>query len=174
MRSKMTFYRAVKITCETFFERKVMILKIVVVALLSVGFGMQGAHADRMYTWTDEKGVIHITKESPPPTTKADHVIQYKPQTPEQIRAVQKEAEKMQQRDGETNKIQRARKAPPAGAENVAPPESSVEYRYDGRGGLYTDRARRYERRKAIKEHLENNGPIKRPRRQPRAVRRRR
>jgi len=28
------------------------------------------AHADRLYTWEDDKGVTHITKEPPPQKTK--------------------------------------------------------------------------------------------------------
>jgi hypothetical protein len=150
-----------------------MILRIIIIALLSVGFGIHSANADRMYTWTDGNGVIHITKEPPPPTKKADNIIQYKPKTEEQIRAVQKEAEKQQKRDDEIRKLDREKKPTPARAEKVEPSDSGGDYRYDGGGGLYTDRARRYERRKAIKEHLENNGPIKRPR-QPRRTGRKR
>ena len=148
-----------------------MVFKIIIIALLSVGFGMHGAHADRMYTWTDDNGVIHITKEPPPPKTKADDVIDYKPQTAEQIQAVENQAKRQQQRDDQTKKLDRGKKARPTQAENVAPPEPDVYYQYDG--GRYTKRARRYERRKAIKEHLENNGPIKRPRHPRRTSRKR-
>jgi hypothetical protein len=65
-----------------------MIFKIITVALLTVGFWMHGAYADRLYTWTDDKGVIHITKQPPPQKAKADNVIDYTPQTTEQIRAI--------------------------------------------------------------------------------------
>jgi hypothetical protein len=148
-----------------------MVFKIIIITLLTMGFLMHSAHADRMYTWTDDQGVIHITKQPPPPKAKADNVIHYKPQTEEQIRATQQEAEKQQKRDDEIRKRDYKKKPPNTSAASVEPPEPDVYYQYDG--GRYTERSRRYERRKAIKEHLENNKPIKRPR-QPRAVHRRR
>jgi hypothetical protein len=41
--------------------------------------GMANGHADRLYTWTDAKGVTHITQDPPPDTAKAVDTIDYEP-----------------------------------------------------------------------------------------------
>jgi len=41
---------------------------------------MVNVYADRLYTWTDSKGVTHITQDSPPETAKAVDTIDYTPQ----------------------------------------------------------------------------------------------
>ena len=144
-----------------------MVFKIIIITLLAVGFGMHSAHADRMYTWTDDQGVTHITKQPPPSKTKTDNVIHYKPQTEEQIRATQQEAEKQERQYDKQRKLDHKKSSPNTSAENVEAQEPEVDYRYEG--GRYTRKVRRHE----IKERRENNEPIKRPRR-TRTVHRRR
>ena len=41
---------------------------------------MVNVYADRLYTWTDSKGVTHITQDPPPETAKAVDTIDYTPQ----------------------------------------------------------------------------------------------
>jgi len=41
--------------------------------------------ADKLYTWTDEKGNVHITEDPPPKNAKTVDVMTYQPQTEAQI-----------------------------------------------------------------------------------------
>ena len=41
--------------------------------------------ADKLYTWTDEKGNLHITEHPPPKNAKTKDVMTYQPQTEAQI-----------------------------------------------------------------------------------------
>ena len=41
--------------------------------------------ADKLYTWTDEKGNVHITQDPPPKNAKTTKVMTYQPQTEAQI-----------------------------------------------------------------------------------------
>jgi hypothetical protein len=41
--------------------------------------------ADKLYTWTDEKGNVHITEHPPPKNAKTMDVMTYQPQTEVQI-----------------------------------------------------------------------------------------
>lgn len=41
--------------------------------------------ADKLYTWTDEKGNVHITEDPPPKNAKNMKVMTYQPQTEAQI-----------------------------------------------------------------------------------------
>jgi hypothetical protein len=43
-------------------------------------------YADRLYTWTDAKGVTHITQDPPPETVKAVDTIDYLPQPNQPVR----------------------------------------------------------------------------------------
>ena len=155
---------------------EMMIFKIITAALLTVGFWMHGAYADRLYTWTDDKGVIHITKQPPPQKTKADNVIDYTPQTAEQIQAIQQDAERQQKRYDEKRKLDHEKNARNTKAETVETQEPDVYYQYDG--GRYTRRARQYERRQEIERRRENQRseeqlPVRRHR-EPRIIRHRR
>ena len=40
-----------------------------------------GSNADKVYTWTDEKGVTHISETPPPPNATNRDVIEYVPKT---------------------------------------------------------------------------------------------
>jgi len=44
--------------------------------------------ADKLYTWTDEKGNLHITETPPPKTARTKDVMTYKPQTEAQIQKI--------------------------------------------------------------------------------------
>ena len=47
--------------------------------------------ADKLYTWTDEKGNLHITQTPPPKTARTKDVMTYKPQTEAQIQKIKKD-----------------------------------------------------------------------------------
>ena len=48
--------------------------------------------ADKLYTWTDEKGNLHITDQPPPANARNMDVMTYKPQTGAQIQKIEKDA----------------------------------------------------------------------------------
>jgi vacuolar-type H+-ATPase subunit I/STV1 len=54
--------------------------------------------ADEIYTWTDSKGVTHISRTPPPPNARHQEVIEYTPQTPSEIEAIRQEREALQDR----------------------------------------------------------------------------
>jgi len=49
-------------------------------------FWVVNSYADRLYTWTDAKGVTHITQDPPPDTAKAGDTIDYSPQPNQPVR----------------------------------------------------------------------------------------
>jgi hypothetical protein len=83
----------------------IFILAVVVVAAIP----MQGL-ADRLYTWTDDKGVSHITKTPPPAGARKGDIIEYSHRTHEEQKAaaasskqestLQQEAEQVVSGDG--------------------------------------------------------------------------
>jgi len=48
------------------------------------------AYAGKIYTWTDEYGVTHITEKPPPPGAQGQDVIKYTPKTDEQIEEIRR------------------------------------------------------------------------------------
>lgn len=48
------------------------------------------ADAGKIYTWTDEYGVTHITEKPPPPGAQGQDVIEYIPKTDEQIEEIRR------------------------------------------------------------------------------------
>lgn len=48
--------------------------------------GVVNGYADRLYTWTDAKGVTHITQDPPPNTAKVVDTIDYSPQQTQSLR----------------------------------------------------------------------------------------
>ena len=44
--------------------------------------------ADKLYTWTDENGTLHITEDPPPKKAKTKDVMSYRPQTKAQIQKI--------------------------------------------------------------------------------------
>jgi len=123
------------------------------------------AHADRIYTWEDDKGVTHITKEPPPQKTKLIDTMDYTVSPTQKNQAtgkqVSNEAESSQlQRSG----TQKRRKA--SGATGTTEDIEEDVY-YDSDGGRYTRRAIRHERREERENRRENDNPAtKRQRRQ--------
>jgi len=61
-------------------------LKTAFITLALLFFWMVNGYADRLYTWTDGKGVTHITQEPPPDTAKAVDTIDYSPQPNQPVR----------------------------------------------------------------------------------------
>ena len=126
------------------------------------------AHADRIYTWEDDKGVTHITKEPPPQKTKlidtSDYTVPPAQKNQATGKQVSNEAESSQlQRSG----TQKRRKASGAtGTTEEVDEEVDEDVYYDSDRGRYTRRAIRHERREKLKNRRENVRPATRERRQ--------
>ena len=76
--------------------------------LIIVGTGISilcsTAHADRLYTWEDDKGVTHITKEPPPQKTKLIDTVDYTVSPAQKNQATGKQVSN----EGESSQLQRS------------------------------------------------------------------
>ena len=71
------------------------------ISLMLLFFVDTEASADRLYTWTDAKGNLHITEHPPPKAAKTKDVMTYQPQTKAQIEKIE-EAERRKELQDET------------------------------------------------------------------------
>lgn len=62
--------------------------------------------ADRLYTWTDAKGVTHITQDPPPDTAKTIDTLDYSPQLNQTTRR-STEIDQMDRQQGSSNQGER-------------------------------------------------------------------
>ena len=87
-------------------------LKISVVLLLTLLVALS-LHAQKLYTWTDEKGVVHIADQPPPEKDKAEdvEVIRYDEKTPQEIEAIQHKKESLRRQLDREERIEKARQA---------------------------------------------------------------
>ena len=53
--------------------------------------------AGKIYTWTDEKGVVHMTNEPPPKNIKVDKVTSYKEEAPREEDQIEREINRQDQ-----------------------------------------------------------------------------
>ena len=67
--------------------------------------------ADELYTWTDSKGVTHISRTPPPPNARHKEVIEYTPQSRSEVEAIRLEREALQDRYDKEAILQNARAA---------------------------------------------------------------
>ena len=51
--------------------------------------------AQKVYTWTDENGVLHITDHPPPQRAQLEEVVTYKERTPEELNAIKRRKNKL-------------------------------------------------------------------------------
>jgi hypothetical protein len=51
--------------------------------------------AQKLYTWTDENGVLHITDHPPPQKAQLEEVVTYKERTPEELNAIERRKNKL-------------------------------------------------------------------------------
>jgi len=126
-------------------------------------------YADRLYTWEDDKGVTHITKEPPPQKTKMIDTMDYKA-TPAQMnqttgKQVSNEDEPKQPVRTGTQKRKENVKATGA-AEDVdenVDEDVDEDFYYDSDGGRYTRRAIRQERIERRENRRDNRRGSDRP-----------
>jgi len=126
-------------------------------------------YADRLYTWEDDKGVTHITKEPPPQKTKMIDTMDYTVQ-PAQMnqttgKQVSNEGERKQPVRIETQKRKEALEATGTTEdvdEDVDEDFDEAVY-YDSDGGRYSRRAIRQERKEVRENRRENRRGGDRP-----------
>jgi hypothetical protein len=119
-------------------------------------------YADRLYTWEDDKGVTHITKEPPPQKTKMIDTMDYKA-TPAQMnqttgRQVSNEDERKQPVRTGTQKRKEDVEATGTTEDVDEDVDEDIDedIYYDSDGGRYTRRAIRQERKEVRQNRREN------------------
>ena len=136
-------------------------LKILTIVGVILFYWCSTAHADRLYTWEDDKGVTHISKEPPPQKTKLIDIMDYTVSPAQKNQATSKQVSN----EGESSKLQRSgtqkrRKASGAtGTTEEVDEEVDEDVYYDSDGGSYTRRAIRHEIREKLENRRENVRP---------------
>ncbi|MGD2022853.1 MAG: DUF4124 domain-containing protein [Desulfobacterales bacterium] len=150
-------------------KMKPLIMLTIVGVILSIWCST--AHADKLYTWEDDKGVTHITKEPPPQKTKLKDTMDYTVPPAQKNQATGKQV----LNEGESSQPQRSearerKKVSGAKEETEEVDEETGEVDedvyYDSDGGRYTRRAIRQERKEARENRREDVRPATRERRQ--------
>ena len=143
-------------------KMKPLIILTIVGVILSIWCST--AHADRLYTWEDDKGVTHITKEPPPQKTKLKDTMDYTVPPAQKNQATGKQVSN----EGESSQPQRseAQERKKVSGAKEATEEVEEDVYYDSDGGRYTRRAIRHERREKRENRRENVRPATRQRRQ--------
>ena len=135
------------------------------IAGLVMSFWCPVGYADRLYTWEDNNGVTHISKEPPPQKTKLIDIMDYTVSPAQKNQATSKQVSN----EGESSKLQRSgtQKRRKASGATGTTEEVDEDVYYDSDGGRYTRRAIRHERREERENRRENDNPAtKRQRRQ--------
>ena len=132
-------------------------MKLIKAALITLGIlfcWMVNGYADRLYTWTDAKGVIHITQDPPPDTAKGVEVTDYMPQPNQPVR---RSTASDQPNQRQVNSNQGGGQVGSGVSTGVASENGNDNSEYDYIGVPYYRRTpRHYERRG---ERLDNNEP---------------
>jgi len=114
-------------------------------------------HADRLYTWEDDNGVTHISKEPPPQKTKLIDIMDYTTPPVNKNQATGKQVSD----EGESSQPHRigARESAKASGASGTAEDIDENVYYDSDGGRYTRRAVKHE----IKEEHEDREEIHLP-----------
>ena len=89
-----------------------MLKKIIpVLAIFILASGVYDISAQKLYTWTDAQGVIHITEDPPPQNASRESVTVYPPKSTQQIDAIERKKQQLRQDYKQFEKRQAARQA---------------------------------------------------------------
>ena len=122
--------------------------KIILFVLL--GLWVLDGYADRLYMWTDNKGLTHISKNPPPPNAKSKNVLDYRQQTVPQDQDVLKKSQIQNEVRKTFEAAEKTNERTPAETiENVEP-----EY-YDEDGVGYRRQLKRYDVRAKALDNIE-------------------
>jgi hypothetical protein len=85
----------------------------IAVGLLLTLLAALSLNAQKLYTWTDENGVVHLADQPPPKTDKVENVevIKYEEKTPQEIEAIQHKRENLRRKLDREEQIEKARRA---------------------------------------------------------------
>jgi len=78
--------------------------------IISLGI-VSPSGAQKLYTWTDENGVLHITDQPPPKKARVEDVMTYKERTPEELEAIQRRKEQLRRQLDQDLQREKAREA---------------------------------------------------------------
>ena len=84
---------------------------IITVIMLFSLFAAPLLGAQKLYTWTDENGVLHITEQPPPKSVKVEDVRTYKERTPEELEAIERSKNKERRKFDKYKQIENEREA---------------------------------------------------------------
>ena len=87
---------------------KLLIITIIVFTGLFIA---SMASAQKLYTWTDENGNLHITQDPPPESAKVEEVVHYKERSPEEEAARQRRNEKFRHNLEQEREREKSREA---------------------------------------------------------------
>jgi hypothetical protein len=140
-------------------------LLMLTIAGLVISVWCSTGHTDRLYTWEDNKGVTHISKEPPPPKTKLidtmDYTVSPAQENQPSGQQVSNEGESPQPQPGESG-FQKKIKAP---GETETAEQVDDDVYYDSDGGRYTRRAIRHEIKEGLENRKESGSIVEKPQR---------
>ena len=83
--------------------------------------------AQKIYTWTDENGLTHITDQPPPDQARVQDVIKYKEKTPQEQAAIEREMESLRRSNERQDNIDAAQRAKAAAREAEKQAQEAVD-----------------------------------------------
>ena len=128
-------------------------LKAAFITLALLFCWMVNGYADRLYTWTDAKGVTHVTQDPPPDTAKSVDTIDYSPQPTQPVRRLTGSDQTNQQQG---NLDQGSGQSGSDSASGFTSGDEAKEVQYEG--DSYRRTLLRYEIKHKI---LDDNEPVK-------------
>jgi len=149
---KMKFWRSLN-KFHTGEHKMKFLIMLAIVGVVIFNWCSKG-YADRLYTWEDDKGVTHITKEPPPQKTKMIDTMDYKVKPAQMNQTTGKQISNKGERKQPVRIDTQKRKE---ASEAIGTTEDVDEdVYYDSDGGRYTRRAIRQERKERRENRREN------------------
>ena len=83
------------------------------VGLLLTVLAALSLNAQKLYTWTDENGVVHLADQPPPETDRVEdvEVMRYHEKTPQELEAIETKKESLRRKFEKEEQIEKARQA---------------------------------------------------------------
>jgi hypothetical protein len=83
------------------------------ISLLLISLTGLNLNAQRIYTWTDENGVVNLSDQPPPEPDRVEdiEVMKYNEKTPQEIEAIQKQKEELRRKFYKERQIEKSRQA---------------------------------------------------------------
>ena len=135
------------------------------IAAAVVSYWYSIGYADRLYTWEDDRGVTHITKEPPPQKTKLIDIMDYTvpPAQMNQTTGKQLSNEGERKEPVRIKTPQKKEASEATGTSEDIDEDVDEDVYYDSDRGRYTGRAIRQERKEVREKRRENRRGGDRP-----------